>query len=192
MPKKNKFIAGGLALAGLAGLWSVGSWLSGESEVASADHLVNQVWIERMPEDQRDMVAHLVVIDHPQGQIGVAGRSSQWRHLIEAFLWRLDGDQLRLRFPQDRVRAKVQARTWRCAGEAPRPFELCLEIRAGDRQATFYSREDWVVRPHESDAFEAVAEELPQLAAALDQADELVEVEVDAQQWPEADLFERL
>ena len=36
--------------------------------------------------------------------------------------------RLELGFPQENQRLRVTARTWRCKGEAPRPFELCLTL----------------------------------------------------------------
>jgi hypothetical protein len=141
------------------------------------------------------MVGHLVLIEHPQGQFGAVGRSSQWRHFIEAFRWDLRGDELRLQFPQDRVEARVHARTWRCSGDAPRPFELCLEVRSGDRSRTFYSRDDWKIRPHDADALEAVTQEVPALGDALPAGAWPADAGADAEQdegWSAADLLDRI
>lgn len=158
----------GLALAGAGafGLWSLGQSLLGEDEAAGTKHVVNQVWIERAPEGPRDMIGHLVLIDIPDGRLGGAGRSSQWRHVIELFQWGLEGNRLAMFFPQDRVKAAVNVRSWRCKGEAPAPFELCLEISNGRRKAVFYSLEDWHIDPDRADAsLAALRDAYPELGS---------------------------
>jgi len=138
-----------LLLVGTAayGAWHLASWLR-EPEVQDARRLTNQVWISRMPSGPRDVVGHLTVIQPKRGKrIGAVGHSSRFRFNIELFGWSLEGDRLALFFPQERVRAEFQARTWSCAGEAPEPFELCLELAANGRKVMFYSREDWVIDP---------------------------------------------
>jgi hypothetical protein len=167
MSKAKKLIT--LALVGACGfgVWKAGGAVLGDSEVEGTQRLINQVWIERMPEDQRDMVGHLVLVDHPRGKVGIVGRSSTWRHLNEIFLWQLRGSELGTKFPQDRVKGKAQVRTWRCEGEAPAPFELCLEVSHGGRSVVLYSREDWVVKPHDHASFDLLAEEEPRLTSVL-------------------------
>ena len=143
---------GALAL----GLWS----LRGDDDkgLASADALPNQIWIDRVPESDRDMITHLLLLDHPRARnFGLVGNSSQWRHQIELLRWRLDGSSLGMLFPQDRRKAKLKARTWDCAGTAPEPFELCLELKVGDRKLNMYSRKDWVVEPQGENLAELVA-----------------------------------
>jgi len=158
MPKTTTKLLGlALAGAGVYGLWTVGQGLlGGDEETASTRHLVNQVWIERMPKGQRDMIGHLVLLDMPEGRIGAAGKSSQWRVMVELFQWGLEEDRLSLFFPQDRVKAQVSVRTWSCEGEAPEPFELCLEVSNGRRKAVFYSLEEWHIDPDRAE--ESLAE----------------------------------
>ena len=117
-----------------------------------------------MPENQRDMIGHLVLLDMPEGRVGAAGKSSQWRVMVELFQWGLEGNRLALFFPQDRVKGQVDVRTWSCKGEAPKPFELCLEISNGRRKAVFYSLEEWHIDPDRSEASLAdLREEYPEL-----------------------------
>jgi hypothetical protein len=153
MPKTTTKLLGlALAGAGVYGLWTMGQGLLGDDETAGTRHLVNQVWIERMPQGQRDMIGHLVLLDMPEGRIGAAGKSSQWRVMVELFQWGLEGDRLSVFFPQDRVKAQVSVRTWSCKGEAPEPFELCLELSNGRRKAVFYSLEEWHIDPDRAEA----------------------------------------
>ncbi len=144
----------GLALvgAGAYGMWTLGQGLLGEDEATSTSNLVNQVWIERMPQSQRDLIGHLVLLDMNEGRVGAAGKSSQWRVMVELFQWGLEGQRLSVFFPQDRVKAQLEVRTWKCEGEAPEPFELCLEIKSGRRKAVFYSLEEWHIDPDRAEA----------------------------------------
>lgn len=165
---------GGVALYGTARLvGGVTGWMWGdEGETAGAEHLRNQIWIDHMPEHRRDIVGHLAFVDHPEGRIGGVGRSSTWRHRLELFMWDQQGSSVMLRFPQNGARGKVKVRTWRCEGEAPEPFELCLELSDGERSRTMYSREDWVIKPQEIEAsLDAVAHEVPALTGTFDTLD---------------------
>ncbi len=166
----------------LLGLGGVVAWqVAGRfgAERSRPDHLVNQLWLERWPRDARDMVGHLVAIEHDGHRVGTSGRHSRWRVVSDAFVWGQQGDQVRARFPQTGQRVAFQVRTWKCAGEAPREFELCLELKGqhgGKTQSfRFYSRKDWVIRPHDrgepaelpddlSNTFSAIA---PAVQAAL-------------------------
>lgn len=158
-----------LVLASVAAL-GVGTYslLSpSDEDVAGTRDLVNQVWLERMPQNRQDMIGHIVILERDGEQFGVIGRSSTWRHGLEIFGWRLEGSQLKLFFPQERVRGEVKARTWKCAGEAPEPFELCLEFSNKKGQTVqFYSHPDWVVRDAQS--LEELAMETPELAGVFE------------------------
>lgn len=168
MPKsRNKLVVLAVAGATVAGAWLVGARLMSDDDSGadSARHAVNQVWIERLPKDQRDMIGHFVLVKHSQGRIGVIGRSSQWRHFLEGFKWGLEGERLQVYLPQEDAKVSLRIRTWECDGEAPDPFELCMEIDTGKRKVKYYSRKDWVVEPHEAAAsLDELAAEHPELA----------------------------
>ncbi len=118
------------------------------SQRAAAEHLVDRLWVDRMPQSSRDIVGKLAVIrsvDH--GPYGVVERGSVWRHRTEIFQWALRGDTLRTVWPQDRVEGTFEVRTYECEDEAPEPFELCLELSDEDHTLTLYSRRGWVIRP---------------------------------------------
>jgi hypothetical protein len=134
---------------------------------AGTERLTNQVWLERMPRDQRDIVRHFFLIDDKGNRIGSVGRASRWRIHTEMFLWGLDRDLLRTRFPQDGTLARFRVRTWKCAGDAPRPFDWCLEVSNDRRTLRFYSRDGWKIRPHEAALEEGAQGELGFLAPAL-------------------------
>lgn len=194
-----------LALVGAAavGTWKLGAAIFGDdAEATKAKHAVNQVWIERMPADARDQINHFVLIRHPEGRIGAVGKSSQWRHIVELFMWGLEGERLSVFLPQDQRKAQLRVRTWECAGEAPKPFELCLELGNDKRSVTMYSRKDWVIDPKNvSESIEDLVADEPGLAAVFEADDVLDAVPVDAEQadaiadqaadWPEIDVLAR-
>lgn len=139
-----------LVLFVMLGAVALGGWrlaASWSAEAQSAAMLANRPWIERLPEDPRDVIGHVTFLDHPRGKFGVVGRSSQWRHALDLFGWRREGGRLNLFFPQERVRGQLAVKTWRCAGEAPEPFDLCLELRNDDHRLVLFSREDWRIEP---------------------------------------------
>jgi hypothetical protein len=190
--QRNKVIA--LALAGACGfgVWKAGQALLGDDEAQGTKHAVNQLWIDHVPRDDRDMITHFVLIDHPQGQFGAIGHSSQWRHIIDVFRWQLQRDTLRMFFPQERARAQVQIETWRCEGEAPAPFELCMKLtNKNGRSFMFYSRDDWKIEPRGvAESIADIVEDTPELDGRLheieaDEAERLGELDLDeAEHWP--------
>lgn len=160
----------GLALAGAGayGMFTLGQSLLADDEAAGTQHVLNQVWIERLPQNNRDMIGHLVMLDLDEGRLGATGRSSQWRHLVELFHFGLEGNRLSLFFPQERVKAQLTVRSWQCEGEAPEPFELCLEISDGHRSAQLYSLEEWHIDPDNvAESLQEIRRSHPDMAGTL-------------------------
>jgi hypothetical protein len=67
--------------------------------------------------------------------------------MTDALGFKLDEDSLRLVMLQDEKVIEYKAKTWSCKGEAPKPFDLCLELRGKDGVIKMYSGLDWEVRP---------------------------------------------
>jgi len=134
-----------LAIGGIA-VWQVVRYFTAHR--SGTEKLLNQVWVERMPGNPRDMVWHFIALDHDGRHTGVLGRSSRWRVISDRLLWRQEGNRITLFTPQNRCRSTLEARTWKCAGEAPRPFELCLQLEGGGKRYRYYSRNDWGIRPN--------------------------------------------
>lgn len=44
-----------------------------------------------------------------------------------------------MEFPQDGRKATFTTRIWSCKGEAPKPFDLCLELRKDGAKLVLYS-----------------------------------------------------
>jgi hypothetical protein len=170
--RKKSWLGIVLLFAAGFGAWQV--WERFFSDEAGVRNLVNQVWLERMPKDQRDLVWAAVLVQQQGRRVGVLAHASRWRSSSEGFVWRLEKEQLRTRFPQDNKGYSLRVRTWECAGEAPAPFQLCLEAKRGDQTLRFYSRKDWVVRPHDDGP---PAEDIAWLAPAWQSATAATEVE---------------
>lgn len=156
MSKRRGWLWGAVALGVVA--WAGSSWIA-DAPSAPSD-AVNRVWLERLPKNQRDIVGHFVMIDHEGRRFGATGRSSRWRHDVEVFKWALEEDRLVQVFPQTRAKVKSKVEAGRC--DAPRPFDMCLELTSSAGKTTFYSRHDWVIEPGESER--AWAEDYPELA----------------------------
>jgi hypothetical protein len=179
-------VAAGALVSVRAGMRAL--WGDAAEAAAQAEHLPNRLWVDRLPKDDRDMFAKLALIHHPDGRVGVINHGSTWRHRIEVFMWALERDRLTLVFPQDRQRDQLQVRTWDCRGKAPAPFELCMELRRGDRKAQFYSRYDWEIDVDSG----ALAVQAP---AALGPVDDAIDAaraalpasDVDAAAYPQVD-----
>lgn len=174
-------------------LATAATWLLADEpdpEGTATSHLVDRLWIERMPVDDRDMVGKLAFVrsvDH--GAFGVHERGSVWRHHTEIFKWRLDGDRVHTAWPQSRRHVAVEVATRECEGEAPEPFELCLDLSDGKGHSiTLYSRHSWVVRPRREgdDLVEdpLVASELDALAAMRPPAQEIASADLVEGPWP--------
>ena len=193
--RRSKMVGLGLAAATAWGAWTVGSKLLGDdAETEGTRFVVNQVWLERLPTNDRDMIGHLALIKHPEGRVGIAGRSSNWRHFIEAYLWKLKGNSLELFFPQDEVHGKVEVKTYDCKGSAPAPFEICMDIKARNRSVTYYSKREWKIEPRNAaDSLDALAEDFPRLAEQIgsELSGEITTrvVDIDTVDWAETDAL---
>lgn len=192
----NKLIAIVLVGACSFGAWKAGSALLSSDETQGTKHAVNQVWIDHVPVDERDMVTQFLLIDHREGQFGILGRSSQWRIGLELFRWQMQGSELRMYFPQENNRGQVSVETWNCEGEAPAPFQLCMKLtNKNGRSMVLYSREEWEIDPRNvDDSLEDIADDEPLLRGVLhgleDNTDQLGEFDLEAaREWPSRDAF---
>lgn len=136
------FTVGALAF----GTYKLGSAVLCDDDSLSTQRLANQVWIERLPRDDRDMINHMVLVEDGRERFGAFGKSSQWRHFVEIFRWSREDNRLTLLLPQDRKRLDLGVKVWDCEDEAPAPFQLCLELsNANNRKVRYYSRHDWTI-----------------------------------------------
>ncbi|WAS96324.1 hypothetical protein [Nannocystis punicea] len=164
--KTSKWV--GLGLAATLGIGAYEFGLFDCGSTSEVKHLANQVWIERLPQNDRDQIHHLVLLEQGRDRFGAFGKSSQWRHFLEIFAWHREQNRLTLHLPQDRVRVNLEARVWECEDEAPAPFELCLELK-GERGHTsrYYSRYEWVIEGGKAPHIEGLPELAPHAAPTL-------------------------
>lgn len=149
------------------GTYKLGSALLTDDSL-SAQRLANQVWIERLPRDDRDMINHLVLVEDGRERFGAFGKSSQWRHFVEIFRWSREDERLTLLLPQERKRLDLGVRVWDCEDEAPAPFQLCLELTNKRKTMRYYSRHDWSLDGASPDALAALVAQQPELARVIE------------------------
>jgi hypothetical protein len=164
----------GTAIGALLAGRAVIGWLSPSR--GPAPKVENQLWVERQPRNDRDLVHHLILVEDKEKRIGVTGRGSRWRLEIDRVRWRRDErGRLEITFPQAGHHIHFDTRSWECKGEAPAPFELCLELSCEGKGTTLYSRREWKVGPREA---------LPEDAAALPGVRSLVDAVTQVAQVP--------
>ncbi len=157
-------------------------------DTVEAKRLVNQVWIERIPQNDRDMIHHLVLVEDGE-RFGGFGKSSQWRHFVELFRWSREDDRLTLLLPQDRQRLELGVKVWRCDGDAPAPFELCLELSNKKKTMRYFSRHDWSIDASNPDAVAQLVAANPELASALHELPTPVSGALDAASFAVVENF---
>ena len=115
-------------------------WLacSPEAERGPTKYLTNRVWVNKASSGPRDVVFHLMLGSAAKKRWGLLLNASSFRFMGDRIFYRLDGNQLTMVVPQDDAKAKFKVRTWPCK-DAPKPFDLCLELRQGDRSVTLFS-----------------------------------------------------
>lgn len=155
---------------------------AGESaETVTAKRLANQVWIERLPRDDRDMIHHLVLVEDGGDRFGAFGKSSQWRHFVELFRWAREDSRLTILLPQERRRLDLGVKVWNCEDEAPAPFELCLELTTSKNKVMrYFSRHDWAIDSADPEALARLIVANPELAGALKELPANPQTDLDA------------
>lgn len=113
----------------------------GQSEAMKAPPTVtNRVWRDRNPKDGKDLTFHLVLLDKAKVRTGITASLSQWRYHVDRLRYRLKGSTLLIESPQDGQKATFEVKTWACKGEAPAPFDLCLQLKKSGRKLVLYSQ----------------------------------------------------
>lgn len=132
---KLPFLVGGVLLLGVVAQ-SLGT-------SAPAPSLKDQIWIDHIPKDDRDMMDLLVLLTDPDDPkapegFGIIAERSQWKATEELFFWKDSLPKIILDYPQTDTERSVAYKVWKCSENG---FELCLDF-GGKR---YYSLEDWVV-----------------------------------------------
>lgn len=133
------------ALIGMALVGGVAGYLalrSGSSEeVVSDDSLiVNRIWIDHIPRDDRDTIQVFVAIT--EQPFGIFQAASQWKGNYELFRYERNGGELRVVYGQSGERETIKAKATAC-GE--RDWDFCLELKGGRGAKRYYSMKGWEI-----------------------------------------------
>lgn len=109
------------------------------TERGPVKHLTNRLWMSKAPRDARDFVFHFMLGQKNKRRFGLMMNASSFRFMGDAINYRLDGHRLTLMVLQDEAKATFDVRTWACK-DAPKPFDLCLELKRGRRAVVLYSQ----------------------------------------------------
>lgn len=128
-------------LLGLLAALMVFRWVScgPADEGPKGPRLTNRVWVDKVAEGPRDPVLHFVLVEKGQKRRGVIAQVTKFRMMADQLRYKQNGRKLTLVVPQDDRKMTFKTKVWRC-GDAPRGFDLCLELRAGSRALRLYSK----------------------------------------------------
>lgn len=132
-----------LSLIGLMGallVWMLDIGSCGPAKKPGDGVLVNRVWADRVPRNQRDMVLNLALIAKAKRRVGAVVRHSSWRLVADLLRFDADARTLTITSLQDQTSVRFGYRTWRCKNEAPKGYDLCLELTRGGRKLRMYSK----------------------------------------------------
>lgn len=102
-------------------------------------HLTNRQWVNKVPDGPKDMVFRLILLGRIKRKMGVVMNASNYRFIGDVIGYRVEGNRLTLTIPQDDAEVTFIARTWPCKN-APKPFDLCLELKRGRQSIILYSQ----------------------------------------------------
>lgn len=126
----------------------------------------NRVWVDARA-DERALAPYLVPIEVGSKRVGSLGRASKFAFAGEVFQWRRESaGAVRFELPQRQKSLVVPVRTWACPNDAPKGYDLCMELGSGDDRARLYSRKGWrKPKTADADADAEATEDLPVPAA---------------------------
>jgi hypothetical protein len=101
----------------------------------------DRLWIDHIPRNDRDTIQIFAAIT--EEPMGVFQAASMWKGQFEFFRYEMNGEDLRVVFPQDGGREKVRAKATRCDKNG---MDFCLELEGSSRGVKkYYSREGWEI-----------------------------------------------
>ena len=102
-------------------------------------HLTNRLWVNKAAKNPKDVVFHFMLARQGKHRFGLLMNASNYRFAGDAVQYRLDGQRLTLVLLQNGAKGTFNVRTWACK-EAPKPFDLCLELKRGNQAVVLYSQ----------------------------------------------------
>ena len=139
MTKTKKLLA--VVVIAVAG-YAVWNLRSNEQAVAKAEaNLVfDRIWIDHMPEDEKDMINIFAALT--EQPIGIFQAMSAWKGNHELFEHESHGNEIRIVYGQTGEREQVKAVGTKC--EPDNGMDFCLEIEGASRGVKrYYSLEGW-------------------------------------------------
>jgi hypothetical protein len=131
-----------LAIVGVVGVATWRWYSTGPADAPTDSKLaLDRLWVDHLPRNERDVFqVFLAITDEP---LGIFQAQSVWKGNFELFRYELDGDKLRLVFPQDNDRETVKIEARACH---EKDMDYCLELSGSSRGAKrYYSRKGWEI-----------------------------------------------
>lgn len=130
----------GVAIASLAVYG--GTQLLGSSDEVKGDKLViDRIWIDHLPKNERDMTNVFVAIS--EQPFGVFDANSRWKGQFELFQYEANGNEMRLFYGQTGEKEKIKVKATECNVGG---WDFCLEIDGNSRGVKkYYSMEGWEI-----------------------------------------------
>lgn len=132
--------------------FSVGTCYYGStSDKNLSEKFKNQIWVNRMPKDETDMINIVAFVDESDEDsgLGVNVLQSVWHLQQDILLWERSNDQIDTFFPQYGMENELGFKVSKCQVEE---FDLCLDFSfeqpesyGGWQNKRFYSRTEWVI-----------------------------------------------
>ena len=116
-------------------------WSGRSLRDASAEYLLDRVWIDRVTDRPRELVEILYLIDGHD--VGLTGSRSHHRLVLDLASWSIEGDRLSLHLLQEDQRISYRVKTWRCEpGESPKEdLEYCMSLTGPNGTRKFFASE---------------------------------------------------
>ena len=97
-------------------------------EASDAKLLVDRIWIDHMPQSERDTINVFALISDES--VGVFQATSVWKGTYEGFRFEAKGDEVRALFPQNGDKEKFIAKARACN---ERGMDFCLDVSGTSR-----------------------------------------------------------
>jgi len=111
------------------------------TEVSESKLVLDRIWIDHIPRNDRDVFNLFVAIT--EQPFGIFQATSQWKGQYELFQYEAHGDEMRIHYGQTGEKDRVKAKATKCNEKG---MDYCLELKDSSRGVKrYYSMEDWVI-----------------------------------------------
>ncbi|MEO8706187.1 MAG: hypothetical protein ABI867_39520 [Kofleriaceae bacterium] len=114
---------------------------TGEPDTLAENVVLDRLWIDHMPRNDRDIIQVFVAIT--EQPFGIFQATSQWKGNFELFQYEASGGEIRIVYGQTGEREKVKARGTKCSEKG---MDYCLQLDGATRGVKkYYSMEGWEI-----------------------------------------------